>query len=452
MTPALAPAPAARWNTLQILKGTRVLLPAFTALLLIAILSATGVHRAAMQTVGKDAAPSIIHAQAIRAALADMDANAANELLAPEAATSAAAAFDQRRIEAARELVEAAKNITYDAERQPIETLEIAGGDYARLFQQALDSDESNKAAVADRYYRASLIMDGTLLPAADALDKANDVVLEQTYKTESQHSSFTSILVLLAGLVALAALIAAQLFLRSRTGRQLNLLLLLATVVTVALTFYSFRSFSREERQLKIAKEDAFDSLHALGRASSVAYAANSDESRLLLDPAHAAVDQTAFFAKANLLAHLPPSIQVPTLLAAELQGHPVPGFTGYLADELNNITFPGEREAAVRTLSAWENYLAVDSKIRQAVAAGDRPRAIKLCIGNAPGESDFAFNQFDQALQATLLINQRAFDSSVANGFAAVSNLEWIAAIAAALTIALTFFGLAPRIREYE
>jgi hypothetical protein len=45
--------------------------------------------RQAVQTVGRDAAPSIIAAQEIRAALADMDANAANALIVRAAGSNA---------------------------------------------------------------------------------------------------------------------------------------------------------------------------------------------------------------------------------------------------------------------------------------------------------------------------------------------------------------------------
>ena len=45
---------------------------------------------------------------------------------------------------------------------------------------------------------------------------------------------------------------------------------------------------------------------------------------------------------------------------------------FKGKLADELNNITFPGEMEAATSTLRAWGQYVAIDNKIRQLETSG--------------------------------------------------------------------------------
>src|SRR5262245_46748640 len=76
--------------------------------------------RQAMKTIGQDSAPSIIAAQEISSSLADLDANAGNYLLGNKAHQAAARdAFEQRRIHVTKGLVDAAKNITYEAERAP---------------------------------------------------------------------------------------------------------------------------------------------------------------------------------------------------------------------------------------------------------------------------------------------------------------------------------------------
>jgi hypothetical protein len=43
----------------------------------------------------------------------------------------------------------------------------------------------------------------------------------------------------------------------------------------------------SAETAHLKVAKQDAFDSILALTQARAVSYDANADESRYLVDPA---------------------------------------------------------------------------------------------------------------------------------------------------------------------
>jgi len=48
--------PVRRWSTLALLKGTRMAILALDCLLLLAVVLGTQVHRAAMQTVGRDTA------------------------------------------------------------------------------------------------------------------------------------------------------------------------------------------------------------------------------------------------------------------------------------------------------------------------------------------------------------------------------------------------------------
>ena len=99
----------ARAPTPSRIKGFRAGVWALTALLfLLGEGSLTGARRA-MQTVGKDTAPSIIAAQEISSALADLDANAGNYLLGNNKAHQAAAqqTFEQRRVRATSNLVDA---------------------------------------------------------------------------------------------------------------------------------------------------------------------------------------------------------------------------------------------------------------------------------------------------------------------------------------------------------
>jgi hypothetical protein len=478
-TLATIKSPDLQLDTYRILKWSRAALLALVALLLAAIVLGAQVHRDAMQTVGLDAAPSIIAAQHIKSALADLDADEANILLAPpNTANAATAGVMRRRNEADEALLEATGNITYAAERPPIHTLEVTGGFYNRLAQQTEDfHDAGNPLDV--RYYQAmSILTDEVLLPAADELDRANNDQLQRTYRQQSRSSNRTTALVAIAGVFTLAALFALQFFLSQRTKRTFNLPLLLATFAAILLFNFSLGALIAEQRQLKIAKEDSFESIHALWQARAIAYQAKAEQSRYLLDPGNPD-HQRAFTREIGQLATLPPSLSVDTLLAQESRGEKVGNFTGYLADELDNITFAGEREAAVKTLAAFENYVKIDAGIRaletasrQLKASGQLPEAaakhqdaVNLCVGGAPDQSGGAFQLFDDALGETLRINQEQFQHSVQSGLAAVgalggrfslaeavSTLEFKALAACVLIAILIALGLAPRIKEYE
>jgi hypothetical protein len=473
--------PAIKLDTYRLLKLSRLVLLSLCGLLFLAILLAAQVHRDAMQTVGLDTVPSIIAAQHIKAALADMDADEANVLLAPpNTANSATKDLMRRRDEADRELLKASGNVTYDAERAPIETLQVTGGFYNRLAQEAEDLHDFGPPDVSSpdphdvhtppdvNYYQAlAILMDRRLLPAAEDLDHASNVELQRTYSHQTITSNLTTALVAVVGLATLAALLWMQVFLSNRTHRTFNLPLLLATMVALFLFLSSFSAFVTEQHELKVAKEDSFESIHALWQARAVAYQANAEESRFLLDPRFKSDANEDFFLESAKLAKLPPGMSVQDLLAMESRGQKVEGFTGYLADELNNITFPGEREVAVKTLAAFASYLSVDAEIRRLENSGPEHHqdAVNLCVGSAAGQSHWAFAQFDSALGETLRINQEQFDRAVKAGLSSVGTLngrvtireiahtmEFKAFAWAVVIAALIAAGLAPRIKEYE
>ena len=90
---------------------------------------------------------------------------------------------------------------------------------------------------------------------------------------------------------------------------------------------------------------------------------------------------------------------------------------FGGYLGAEFRNITFPGERAAAVRTLLAYQVYERDDRKLR-AMAKTNLAAAVAYDIGTAPGQSDGAFNAYDADLSSVIAINSAAFAEAIAAG----------------------------------
>jgi hypothetical protein len=421
MSTAVQPvAPA--WTTPQILQTGLVAVWIASALLMIAAITGARSHRHAVQVIGIDAAPSIIAAQHIRSALADMDANAANELLGGAGARAARAVVEKRRTEAVTELVKAAKNITFgDDELKPIETLAIGMGTYAAAGQTARE-----KNSIPD-WRAAANVMDSVLLPAAEALDRANRQALEAAYEKQRSASVKASVLLAIAALAAGGILVAMQIFLAGRMRRILNPGLFLATLTAFLFVVYAGQRFVSSDRDLKTVKQDAFDSISALLQARALAYSANGDESRYLLDPERAAAYEKEFNRKADDVANV------------------------YLIRERNNVTFEGEAEAAEDTIKAFAKYRGIDKQIRALAVAGRRADAIALCTGSGPNESNGAFESFDQALERALKINEGAFDTAVKHGLLDLSNFEISAPIAAVMISVLAWLGLRPRLKEY-
>lgn len=401
----------------------------------------------AVQTIGKDAVPSIVAAERIRANMADMDANAANAFLGAGSEVEASRKqYEQERKELASDLITAAQNITYgDEERVPIVTMV----ERLQLYVGGIETARWRGFPVGMRFYRpASRRMHTELLPAAASLDAANFTHLDTVYEAHRARAGTERGLLVLAVLLPVTVLLATQIWLMRRTQRIFNLPLLLATGLHLLFGLWLLSSVNRARADLKVAKEDAFDSLHALWKARAVAYDANGDESLFLLDPENAAAYEHSFHAKSAQLLNLPLSAQrtADSVIANRA------GSSGYLIDELNNITFAGEREALEEIIRRYQTYLDIDGKIRALERAGKHRAAVALCIGSREGESNWAFDRFNAALGSAIEINQREFQAAVSHASGGLLRLPYLAPVIAAIAAGLAAYGLHLRLLEYR
>lgn len=442
-------------NTPQILQTGLYLTWGTSLLLALTTISGAQVQRHAIKTVGEDAAPSVFTAQQIKDSLADMGANVVNQLLVkPGENPTADKNFEYRRERLGKFLVQAAQNITYgDKEREPITNVVNGLTQYMLVIQQARDANaRGDKNAALEYYKQAAAINDKQNLPNAEALNKVNIDTLNQIYEQQKSASAISELLIVITGLTLLVVLLGTQLFLYRRMRRVINPMLLTATIIAFAFISYTIYAIESSVSNLKVAKQDAFDSLYALRQARALAYSAKRDVSRFLFDRPDAVKHEQAFQEKINKIATLPPGYTFKTIIPKLAKGEQVKGFTGLMASEFNNITLTGEREAAVATITALDKYLDIDKQIRQLVASGRYAEAIKLCTGINPGESDWAFEQFKTAHQKVLDINQQQFDGAIKDGFANVQNLEVISLVTAITVSTLALFGLRKRLLEYQ
>ena len=428
-----------------------------TLLLLLAARHAAVSARAALQTVGRDSAPSIVAAMRLRAAVSDLDANLVNQFLtAPDSKdrSNAVEAAQRRREEISATLVRAAENLTFgEVERAPLVRLVRDLPAYDREMSRALTLEERGDHDAALLVARgASDFVRSSLLASADALEKANRDALETTYARAGGVSEFARGGLLAALLLAIGALAVAQGFLAWRTRRRLNLGLLAATVVTLGFSFVAIMSVSSAASHLRAAKQDSFDSVSLLWRARALANDANGLESRWLFDAAQADIHSRGFFENVDRILRRPLGTDW-ARVPGDLRGQtPLPaGYGGLLVQALQNVTYAGEREALLQMADALAQYARTDGRVRELQGRGDRSAAVALCLSYAADGSNGAFDRFDTALERALAVNQEAFERQVTLGLEAVSGLEWTA-LATALGVAgATVAGLRPRLREY-
>jgi hypothetical protein len=447
---------------------------------LFALAAFTGVrtYRHGIQTVGRDAAPSIIAAQRVKAELAGMHASAARELLVPPGQLAAAEKdFEERRRAATEELITAAANITYgDAERIPIRTMLEGLASYEGAIAQARLLHARNDPGFVEPLRQADALLTDTLLPAADALDRANREALDAGYDHARGSDTWAWVWLVLSGLVALGVLVGTQLFLARKTRRLVNPALALASVVVLAGLVTVGSSYVSASGQLQRAKADCFESIHVLEQARADGNEMLAAERLALLDPARVEVYAKRFRDRRDRLLTPAPGDTLDSLTAKVVAQKLPPGagkggdeeavprawgelarkelpdsVTGHLAAELRNVTFVGERDVAVDTLRGFAGFVTADSRVTELAATGKRNEAIGLALGDQPGGSIRAFRAFDEPLVRTLDINHDEFGKAVDRGFVAVALREWVAVGLAAGVCLLALLGLRPRLREY-
>jgi hypothetical protein len=338
-------------------------------------------------------------------------------------------------------------------------------GQYEALAADALLTDQQARSPVGRApaaslayYQQATDLMRTSILPSVSSLTNVSAAKLDASYSDGTSTAWTTVGLVIAAGVALIAILVGLQLYLSARYRRLVNPALVAATLVGVALVITATTRLSAEAGHLKVAKQDAFDSILALTQARAVSYNGNADESRYLVDPARAAQYQQSFLAKSQQLADVG-NVGIfgyDAALATDIRAYDGDNsdvrFGGYLGTEFRNITFPGERAAAVRTLLAYQVYERDDRKLR-ALAKTNLPAAVAFDIGTAPDQSDGAFNTYGADLSSVIAINSAAFADAIqaGQGDTATWNVVF-PAVGAVLLAGLVLAGVRPRLAEYH
>ncbi len=233
---------------------------------------------------------------------------------------------------------------------------------------------------------------------------------------------------------------------------------MLAATVCTLLAVILGAQLLSATADHLRTARRDAFDSVVALSRARAIAYDANADESRYLLDPARRDQYAASFLAKSQELYGLKGATlstydsELATTWQAYEADHGDLRFTGEFRRELDNVTFPGERAAAEQTVQAYAVYQRDDRKIRALLAAGKDREAVEFCMDWKPSTSNAHFGAWMGALDKVTDINRAHFTASVDQGRSAVTGLlPWAGGLSLAAMM-LTGLGLRPRLAEFR
>ena len=419
------------------------------ALSLLVALVGFGTYRSyatVVQTIGKDSEPSIVAAENVRSTLGDAHTSIINVFLTGEGPDGPGVSEYRKSIAQANDhLVAAAQNITYgDEERRPILDIMNHLSEYQRLI--GLAQAQGGNVKVLGQ---ADDLMRERIAPAAEALAQANFEHLDTAF-TDGRMTAHRWLYAFIAlSLLLLAVLLDTQRYVYLSFRRLINPAIAAGSLLLMLAVGMFAVQASNVMSSMRVAKEDAFDSVYALSQAQAVAYSANAQESvYLLTQDKDEQARQTALFkdsAHRLFSVDMADVAQLPADLKS-LQGQ------GLLGNELANITFDGEDAAAKATLAGWLDYVRIDRQIRALEVQGRHKDALALCLGTQPGESDWAFARFVKALLTTMNINQIQFDLAIERAFGEVRWL-WILLLPALLCPLLgSLFGLQQRLAEFR
>ncbi|MFI6352252.1 hypothetical protein ACIBJF_06195 [Streptomyces sp. NPDC050743] len=425
---------------LRLLRAATLLLAAaMTVLLLAAGLAVNGTWNS---VAGRDA-PRTTSAADLNLALNDMDAQAANILLSngntgkgrlDTPYDKAVGFYGSARREIGHDLRTLAVAAQGDrSDEMTVENLTDDFAEYQELIGRALENDghPGGKAAALADYRKATDLLQAKLLPESRTLVASNDRAFNAEYSAARSTLSAQLAATVALGALLLAALGILQWYLARRFHRILNPPLLAATLCTLLAVILGTQMLTSSSGNLRGARRDAFDSVVALSRARAIAYDANADESRYLLDPQRRDQYARSFLTKSQQLYGIKGATLdtyddgLATTWRAYRADHQDLRFTGEFRRELDNITFPGERAAAEQTVETYAVYQRDDRHIRALVAQRKEGQAVSFCISWEPGMSNAHFGAWMAALDQLTGINRAHFASSVSDGRSAVSGL---------------------------
>jgi hypothetical protein len=393
--------------------------------------SAAGLQRRsdALRDLVTSSEPLAVAAQDIYRALSDADATAASAFLEGGVEPDAVRSRYEGDIAQAGSALAAAASAASTSEQAGRSVTELST--YLPVYTGLVEAARANNRRglpVGSAYLReASGLMRATLLPAAARLYESETVRLGGT---QDRATPFPAVELLLA-LLALGALVAAQVYLRRRTNRVLNVGLLAATAaIGVALLWTGVVAVGVAVNVAQ-AREHGSDQVRTLAKARIAALQARGDETLTLVLRGSGQEYEKSY-----------------TDSVRSLGGDD--GSGGLLRGAQDSIADPAVRSLVGDAAEQQRRWRAAHTEIRRLDDTGDYNKAVVLAIGGAGAGP--AFTAVDDKLGRAIALSKQRFDAEVA---AARTTVAWSAvgaAVLALLAAAGAVYGMWQRLKEYR
>jgi hypothetical protein len=134
----------------------------------------------------------------------------------------------------------------------------------------------------------------------------------------------------------------------------------------------------------------------------------------------------------------------------AASLTPVNVPGYLGVALGNLR--AHPEQRKAATAAVSSFLRLIDIDTRLRLLEASGHHAEAVRLCIGENDGGSNWAFQGANTAIDELISLDDARFEAAIRDVSAHVTLM--LQALAGALigAVLLGGLGLWQRYAEYR
>ncbi|MFI9815900.1 hypothetical protein [Saccharothrix variisporea] len=270
----------------------------------------------------------------------------------------------------------------------------------------------------------ASALAHTIMLPAAEELLRQENARLAAA----QDDAAAVGWVALGAGVLALAALVAAQVHLARGTRRIFNRGLLAATAcVLAAVTWLAIASFSAASHGA--AARESTGQVEAFANARVMALQARADESLALVARGNGRPYELAYADKAGKLN----------------------GEQGLFA-VATNAAGDTTRPAVDKAVQAWRQWQDHHRDLRTADDSGDYNLAVRLATGADPKGTAEPSTVVDQELAAAIGVATERFEAESRSARDAVAGGELVVAVLMGLAALAVGFGFAPRIREFR
>jgi CHASE3 domain sensor protein len=296
---------ASKRSILRPVRTTPGLVRTLTALVLltVGVLGVIGTlainsARESVRVIGHGAGPQVVATGDLYYALSDMNAQAANILLAGRehnlgiSRDAALQRYERRRTQASRATMQATTLAGNDkAQRAKIRDVLDGIGRYERLASQAMILDERTDPSeplpqqAIELYRDANSLMADKLLPEANDVTEQSDKAVQRTYERSQSQVSSLLIWIAISGLCAVLALIGLQVYLSVRFRRILNPALVLATLATFALVVTSLLMLTTARESVTRAKTEGHDKILSVSRSRAANNTLQANEAIYRLD-----------------------------------------------------------------------------------------------------------------------------------------------------------------------